>query len=58
MGSFLIALTVLLYDKALGKECVTLLSRTNLHYGLRVEEAGGESCHNVQLLTSSSLGKN
>lgn len=48
---------MLFYDRALGKECVTLLTRTDLRYGLGlgVEGAGGGSGHNVQLLTSIQL---
>lgn len=57
VGSSLIALTVPLFDKALGEKCVNLLTRTNLHYELRLEGAGRESFHNVQRLASGSLGK-
>lgn len=37
--------------------CVNLLTRTNLHYELRVEGAGSESFRDVQLLASGSPGK-
>lgn len=58
MDSSLTAWTVLLFDKALGKEYMNLLRRTNLHYALGFEGTGRGSFHNVQLLVSGCLGKN